>query len=446
PNKEGIVNKGLMCGKGKFGFDCCEMEGKLLEPVIKRGSLFEETDYHEAFVTTAKKLQKIAAKYGKDKVGISISDRFTNEEAYAMKKLANLIGARTFCFNHRDSGIAKVLGFDGSPNTIDELLATEVILVSGFSIVLNPVMGIKLAQAAKNGAKVIVVNPSEFQGHFDYAEKVVYTENNVDFLKQIAKKLCEMKPGKSEDFAAFEASLKGITVTKDAEEIAQLYGKAKKAMIVFQQNFVTTDAATLLADIAVVSGHIGSPRNGILQIKPKNNSQGLVDLGIRTGAEALDGLKALLIFGEDPKVDLSGLEFLAVVDTHMTETAKKAAVVFPGTGFASADGTFTNTERRLMPVEAAISEEVSFNNWEVATEIAHVYEEDMGFEDSYDISNEMDDQLLKYRYAEVGEVFGDVLTPESTTLVPVDSITFVDPLDCTDHLMNMIAERLPKPV
>ena len=43
-----------------------------------------------------------------------------------------------------------------------------------------------------------------------------------------------------------------------------------------------------------------------------------------------------------------------VSDTHMTETAKKADVVIPGTGFASTDGTFTNTERRLQQVSQAI--------------------------------------------------------------------------------------------
>ncbi len=42
------------------------------------------------------------------------------------------------------------------------------------------------------------------------------------------------------------------------------------------------------------SGHIGTPRDGILQVKAKNNSQGLVDLGIHAGAEALEGVKALV--------------------------------------------------------------------------------------------------------------------------------------------------------
>ena len=54
-----------------------------------------------------------------------------------------------------------------------------------------------------------------------------------------------------------------------------------------------------------------------------------------------------MVFGEDPDTELlKNLVFLMVCDTHMTETAKLADVVIPGTGFASTYGTFTNTERQ----------------------------------------------------------------------------------------------------
>ncbi|MDO4745206.1 MAG: molybdopterin-dependent oxidoreductase, partial [Bacillota bacterium] len=226
---------------------------------------------------------------------------------------------------------------------------------------------------------------------------------------------------------------------------ADMYLGAKKAMIVFNQNLITTDAATLLADIALISGHIGTPRDGILQVKAKNNSQGLVDLGITEGAEALEGVKALVVFGEEADIDTDALEFLAVCDTHMTSLAAKADVVIPGTGFASTDGTYTNTERRLQFVEAAIDEGVLLANWEVAAEISHVFEIDHDWEDTDDISMEMDDMVPSYKYAELDEVLGGVLTPADAKLVPVADGAFVDPLKCTDSLMNVIAERLPKP-
>ena len=158
PEKSGYVNKGLACGKGKWGFDCATTEGKLEDPLIKEGNEFRVTDYHEAIVMIAKKAQAVAARHGKDAVAVAISDRYTNEEAYVMKRLADAIGARTLCFNSRPSGIAPVLGMDASPNTIDELLSTDVILVTGFNTIDNPIIQLKLKQASENGAKVVLIN------------------------------------------------------------------------------------------------------------------------------------------------------------------------------------------------------------------------------------------------------------------------------------------------
>jgi formate dehydrogenase major subunit len=280
----------------------------------------------------------------------------------------------------------------------------------------------------------------------NFVYKTVITDNSLAFFKGVAKALVEMGKGADvEGFEAFKASVEGAEISDDVKAVAELYANAKKAMIVFQQNVVSVEAATLLADIAVVSGHIGKARDGILELKAKNNSQGLIDLGITAGAEAMEGVKALLVFGEDvPAEALKELVFLMVCDTHMTETAKLADVVIPGTGFASTYGTYTNTERRLQIVEQAIEEDVVFSNWEVAAEIAHVYEIEMPYDEVEDISEEMNDKLPVYRYAEMGEVSGGVLACENRTLVAVEDAALVAPLKCTDHLMNMIDERLPK--
>ncbi|MFR2786296.1 MAG: molybdopterin-dependent oxidoreductase [Blautia caecimuris] len=446
PDREGAVNKGLLCGRGKFGFDCSVMDGKLLEPMARKDGELTEVDYHEAFMLTAKKAESLAAKYGRNAVAVAVSDRYTNEEAYVIKKFADSIGAKTLCFNNRENGLEKVLGVNASPNTINEVLSADVILCAGFIAKENQVIRLKLKQAAKNGAKVILVNPEGYaQDHMSFAYKTVETDNSLGFFKGVVKALLDMGKGTgAEGFDAFKASVEGAAVSEEAKEIAELYANAKKAMIVFQQNVVTTEAAALLGDIAVVSGHIGKARDGILMLKAKNNSQGLVDLGITAGAEAMEGVKALLVFGEDPAPELlKELVFLMVCDTHMTEAAKLADVVIPGTGFASTYGTFTNTERRLQVVEQAIEEDVVFSNWEVAAELAHVYEVEIPFDDVEDISDEMNDKLPVYRYAEMGEIYGGVLACENAKLAAVEDAAFVAPLRSTDHLMNMIDERLP---
>ena len=443
PDKEGVVNAGLACGKGQWGFDCAVLEDKLEDPLIKEGDSFREADYHEALTLIAKKMQSTAAKYSFDEIGVAISDRYTNEEAYAIKSMAEAMGAKIFSANNRASGLKEVIGLDASPNTIDELLSTNFILAVGYNAIDNPVIQIKMKQATEAGAKLALINPADFPQHMNNLVKEVYADD-LGFLKEVAKAIVDAGKGADlEGFDAFAASLADVAVSDDAKEIADMYLGAKKAMIVFNQNLVSVDAARLIADIALLSGHIGTPRDGILQVKAKNNSQGLVDLGITDGAEQLDGLKALLVFGEEFDVDRDALEFLAVCDTHMTALAAKADVVIPGTGFASTDGTFTNTERRLQPVFAAIDEDVMLSNWEVAAAIANIFEVDCGWETTDDISEEMDDLVPTYKYAELDEVLGGVLSPVDAKLVAVSGDVFGDKLPCTDSLMNAIAERIP---
>lgn len=459
PDLEGEVNHGLLCGRGRFGYDFVLDEERLLEPLIKKDGQFEGVDYHEAFVFAAKKAQSLAARHGRDSVAVAISDRYSNEEAYVIKKLAESIGARTLCFNHRPSGLARVLGADASPNSFDEMLATEVLLVAGFSMKENPIAGLKVRQAAQKGVKVLVISPEGLEDKRveDYASLKVTAPDDVDFLKQVAKALIEMgkKPANAGGFNAFKDSLEGVKVGPQAREIAEIYGQAKKAMILFGQNQVSVEAAELIADLAVLSGHIGSPRNGIVQVKAKNNSQGLVDLGVSAGPESLAGVKALLIFGEDPQgFDFKDIEFMMVCDTHLTETAGRADVVIPGTAFISTDGTFTNTERRLNLVEAAMDEGLLFENWEVAAELAHVFEVDMPFAEVEDIIREMEARLPYYREAEIGEIYGGgvlyrdgfAFKDGKARLAAVGQAKFIDTLRNSDHLMRMINEQLPKPV
>ena len=153
-------------------FPLTVLEGKIEDPLVKEDGRFREADYHEATVLIAKRMQTIGAKYGKDAIAVAISDRYTNEEAYAMKRMAEVMGAKVLCMNNRANGLAEVLGFDASPNTIDELLSTNVILRVGFEDNDSRVISLKMKQAAEAGANVI---------------NLCNGENDLGFLKEIAK-------------------------------------------------------------------------------------------------------------------------------------------------------------------------------------------------------------------------------------------------------------------
>ena len=157
----------------------------------------------------------------------------------------------------------------------------------------------------------------------------------------------------------------------------------------------------LIADLAMITGNIGRRGVGVNPLRGQNNVQGAADMGCQPhqGAgyfpvadkkiqefytekygvihptkaglkipEIFDAainkeVKGLWIIGEDiVQTDpnsahvikaMESLDLLVVQEIFMSETAKLANVVLPGTTFLEKDGTFTNTERRVQRVNRA---------------------------------------------------------------------------------------------
>ena len=91
-----------------------------------------------------------------------------------------------------------------------------------------------------------------------------------------------------------------------------------------------------------------------------------LEVGLKVTQIVAEGspVRGMYIMGEnpilsDPEVShaehwFKELEFLAVQDLFLTETARYADVVLPGASFAEKTGTFVNTERRIQLAERAV--------------------------------------------------------------------------------------------
>jgi len=390
PKKENPLDDGLLCVKGRFGFDLDQTGKRITKPLVRKEGKLEEVSWDEALLYTAKKAQSLGTLYGSNSLALSVSDRYTNEEIYLISKFGrNVLNTENIgSFNSYSSGIEDVLGYDASANTFDELTGAETIILVGSNIMDNhTVAGLKIKKAVERGTKLIVINPEKTKID-EYAHAKFNPKNDIVFLKEITKALIEggfaSNSNSYQGFENLKESLYNITISPEAADIAQIYGKSKRAMIVFEQKNITHDAAALLANIAVLSGHIGKPRNGIIQLKQNNNSQGLKDMGISKGYKELENaidnkkIKGLLVFGEDiSHINLNNLDFLMVQDTHLTDTAKVADVVLPGVGFAESSGTYTNTERRIQRLNRAIKPLSEYENWQVILKLANTL--DKGF-------------------------------------------------------------------
>jgi formate dehydrogenase major subunit len=383
PERESKVDNGLLCIKGRFGFDYAQSKNRLTKPMIRMDGGLKEATFSEAFTHAAKQLNNIRSLYGDGSVAVLSSARLTNEESLMLARLAgdvlntkNLANSSNGC----DTGIEEVLGYNASANTFDELLSTGLILyVGGESYKNHPVMGMKLLAATKSGAKLITLSPDSIKAG-EWADLEICGEDSLEFVKGMLKSVIDsgkvnerLIETRTARYTQLKSALEGVVPSETAVRAANMYLDAKKAIIVIDETSVSGEAAKILADLAVVAGRIGSPRSGIILLKAMNNSQGANDMGIKGFTGELDwkGIKAVITFGETlPEEALENLELLIACDLFMSDTVEKADVVFPAASFAESSGTYTNTERRVQRVRAPFAPKSGMSNGDIIAGIA----------------------------------------------------------------------------
>jgi formate dehydrogenase alpha subunit len=159
--------------------------------------------------------------------------------------------------------------------------------------------------------------------------------------------------------------------------------------------------AHALLNLSLVAGQMGRPGSGISPLRGQNNVQGCGDAGCiptnlpgyqhyvpetlarfeaawgvrpparpgRVVTEMVEGCltgdtRAMYVVGENPLLSepdlhhaekaVGQLDVLVVQDLFMHETAERAHVFLPAAAFAEKEGTFTNSERRVQRVRAAL--------------------------------------------------------------------------------------------
>lgn len=385
------AEEGLLCARGRFGLWHINTEDRLTLPLLKNRTGVG-SDWDDALLTAVKRLQAVRAAHGKDAVAFAVSPRLTNEEAFVIKKIAekletNILGSFSYA---SASGLKEILGYDASATSYEELHSADLALAVGNVAENHPIMGIKLKNFAGKG-RLVTVSGTKTRAA-EWAQLSVTPGEGLDFFKGLIKELLEQKAideaqveKAATGWAELKASVSKAKVTDSIAAVAKAYAAAKKPVIIIDEDSVTTEAIQLLAGLAVVTGKIGKPHRGLILVRSKNNTQGLLDMGFdKTAAELAkaikDGkVKALVILGEDPAaVDtalmtkIKKLEFLLVGDTTLTKTVAAADVALPLVSFAETYGSYTRSDRKIQEVNPAIEPLTGLDNLEALLELGEL--------------------------------------------------------------------------
>jgi len=322
-------------------------------------------------------------------------------------------------------------------------LGSNALFVFGTSMLRNPVIVSRLRYAERNGTPVTIVISDN--NEYNIPCKTIRIKNSTAFLKQVTKALIDagQTPKNADGFDELKASLSSVNVSGDAKDFAKGYMSAKKAMILYSLGELTTTAAAGIANIAVLSGHIGSPRDGIYMLSQMSGSQIIAEYKITKTSEAANGASGLMIFGEDPETLPEGLKFLMVQDTHLTETASMADVVFPMAVYPEIDGTFVNTERQVRLCRKSIDPPMQYRTFEIAQKIAEVLEGSAPAGFTRELYPRVDQELSNEPPILYVDGFG--FPDKKARLQVIESTSMFDSLAPTSSLLKAVVADLPQP-
>ena len=236
----------------------------------------------------------------------------------------------------------------------------------------------------------------------------------------------------------------------DLVQAARMYARSQASAILYAmgitQHITGTDNVKSLANLAMVTGHIGRPGTGVNPLRGQNNVQGACDMACLPGnlpgyrkvddeaqrklfedawgvtlpskpgltiPKIIDGagsgsVKALFVMGENPMMSdpdighvekaLKNLELFVAQDIFLNESGRLAHVVLPTAGWAEKDGTYTNTERRVQRIRKAVhAPGEALADWEVLTMLANKLGAGWGYSSVKEIMDEINAVTASYK-------------------------------------------------
>ncbi len=85
--EDSVTNNGMLCVKGRFGFDFVNCDERITSPLIKKNGVFEKASWEEAISFVAEKFIEIKKEFGSDSLAGLASAKVTNEENFVFQKL-----------------------------------------------------------------------------------------------------------------------------------------------------------------------------------------------------------------------------------------------------------------------------------------------------------------------------------------------------------------------
>jgi formate dehydrogenase alpha subunit len=326
------VNRGHTCAKGRYAHGWRESPERLTRPLLRVNGRLEPVSWLEALSFAADRLSETHERHGPDALGALTSSRSTNEAAYLLQKLFrsrfgtnNVDCCARVCHASTAEALRDMLGTGAASACYDDIERARLIVVVGANpSEAHPVVGARIAQALRRGARGIVVDPRRI----DLAEHAgaflqLRPGTNVLVLNALAGLLLERGAIDHEYLAQHCDGLESLRerlAPARLDEVTRISGVPERALreaaellaaagpTLFVSGLGTseltqgTDSVRALCNLALLTGSVGRMGAGLLPLRGQNNVQGNADMGgapnFFTGYQSLDSPDVRARLGE----------------------------------------------------------------------------------------------------------------------------------------------------
>lgn len=296
PKIGSAVNNGMLCSRGRFGYEFVGSPERLTKPLVKKNGTLEETSWEEALGVVAQKLGEIKTKHGSSAIAGIASPRCTNEDNYVFQKFMRV----TLGTNNVDSSartgyagaqrfIESIFGQGATANIISGLANSDTILVvGGDPTAVNPILGLQIRASSRKGGTILSIGHVKGLDHFSpvVLNPGLYSETVL--LEGIVSGLKDRKglPGSS---AAVENRIKDLTVTPEdvqktcdirADDLNRFIGKlvaASNPAVVIGKEIIQSSGGSYNLLLLSAINYLINGR--IYLLSERANEQGVLDMG-----------------------------------------------------------------------------------------------------------------------------------------------------------------------
>ena len=175
PLENEAINECWISDKDRFSYEALDNADRLVNPMIKQGGVWQETDWQTALEYVAHGLRNIRHEHGADSIAAVATAGSTLEELYLLNKAVRGIGSSNIDFRLRQSDFSltgQVTPWLGMP--IAALSKLKRALVIGSNLRKDhPLVATRLRAATKAGAKLSLVGASNDDLLMPIANKLI---------------------------------------------------------------------------------------------------------------------------------------------------------------------------------------------------------------------------------------------------------------------------------